>query len=77
MVTFLVLIYYMAYCIFSILLSKYSLWPNRENLFNNQELFWWVIISHILISLMFDSRVILFLTGIQGLKEPLKDFKFC
>ena len=65
----------MTYCIFSILLSKYSLWPNRENLFNNQELFLWVIISHILISLMFESGVILFLPRYSRVERAFKGFE--
>ena len=65
----------MTYCIFSILLSKYSLWPNRENLFNNQELFLWVIISHILISLMFESGVILFLPRYSRVERASKGFE--
>ena len=46
-------------CIFSLQLSKHFLWCWKENLLNNQELLQLVIISFILITLMFDSQVIL------------------
>ena len=45
--------------IFSLQLSKHFLWCWKENLLNNQELLQLVIISFILITLMFDSQVIL------------------
>ena len=50
---------YSQYC--SIYISLYiSYGANKENLFNNQELLWLVIISFILLTLMRDSRVIVF-----------------
>ena len=53
-----------------------SLCAGRENLFNNQEVIQFIIIAFILITLMFNSGVILkggirckSLSGIKGLKE--------
>ena len=44
---------------FSTLFSLYSLGTDKENLFDNLELLKVVIISFILITFLFDSRVIL------------------
>ena len=47
-----------------------------ENLFKNQGLLWWLIVSLILVTLMFESTVILYgqirsqsLVGIEGLRR--------
>ena len=75
-------------CIFSILFSIQSLCPSKGNLFNNQEVFQFIIISFILMTLMLDSGMILkgeircwSLLGIKGLtvteiqKEAREHFK--
>ena len=46
-------------CIFSILFSFHFVNADEENLFNNQELLKLVIVSFILMTFVFDLRVIL------------------
>ena len=46
-------------CIFSILSSMHFLCAGKENLFNNQGVLQLIIISFILMTLMFDSGMIL------------------
>ena len=45
--------------VFSILFSKHFKGADKENLFNNKELLYMVIISFTLVALKFDSAVIL------------------